>query len=141
MHCDVTLACKQLRCRPVYATPLPAPGRRGTLRQDDAWQYAWRADGGGVNGCCLVDALLLSHALKLLSLQLVRGLVSKKSLRSGASALQFLRQAAFLANKLLNDLVRQAVSGRGFRNKDVLHLLRAHHIASVRRIFVHCPLH
>ena len=35
MHCDVTLAAKQLRCRPVYATPLPKPTSRelrdGTL--------------------------------------------------------------------------------------------------------------
>ena len=28
MHCDVTLAAKQLRCRPVYATPLPKPTSR-----------------------------------------------------------------------------------------------------------------
>ena len=32
MHCDVTLAAKQLRCRPVYATPLHA--RRGDTRHD-----------------------------------------------------------------------------------------------------------
>ena len=39
MHCDVTLAYKQLLCRPVYATPLaPRPasdGRRGAPPNGD----------------------------------------------------------------------------------------------------------
>ena len=94
-----------------------------------------------MNGRRLINALLLPHALDLLALQLPRGIVGKEGLRLRAGALQLLRQAAFLPDKLLDYLVGQAVPGRGLGDEHVLHLLRTHHLPCVRGVLVHGALH
>ena len=84
----------------------------------------WLTNGCRMKGCCLFNARLLLHTLKLLCLELLFRPLAKHSLPQAARVALSRRQSpVLLLHKLVDHVVRDAILRGGLCNKDLIHLL------------------